>query len=212
VKQNEPDVYERADKIMLPGDFIAMKLTGEITTSVSALSEGIFWDFKKDKLSKDIFEYFGFDKSIIPSIQPVFSSHGLLKKDVAEALALKPGIPVTYKAGDQPNNALSLNVLEPGDVAANAGTSGVIYGVSDELGFDKQSRINSFAHVNHTEENKRIGVLLCINGAGITNNWIKNNFTNNGDYKALNDAKIMDIDKIQTFFAKLSRKRKVQAA
>jgi xylulokinase len=188
VKENEPAIYEKIEKILLPGDFIAMQLTGDATTTSSAASEGIFWDFKKDKLSKDLFEYFGFNKSIIPSIQPVFSSHGLLKKDVAETLGLRTGVPVTYKAGDQPNNALSLNVMEPGEVAANAGTSGVIYGVSDELGFDKQSRINSFAHVNHTAENKRIGVLLCINGAGITNSWIKNSFANNGDYKALNDA------------------------
>jgi xylulokinase len=135
-----------------------------------------------------VFKYFDFDKSIIPSIQPVFASHGFLKKDIAEKLGLRPGIPVSYKAGDQPNNALSLNVLEPGEVAATAGTSGVIYGVSDQLSFDKQSRINSFAHVNHTEENKRIGVLLCINGCGITNRWIKNSFAADQGYDAMNKA------------------------
>jgi xylulokinase len=188
VKDNEPGVYEKIDKIMLPGDFIALQLTGELTTSVSALSEGIFWDFKKNKLSKDVFEYFGFDKNILPDIQPVFSTHGKLKQDIAETLSLSAGIPVTYKAGDQPNNALSLNVFEPGEVAAVAGTSGVIYGVSDQLGYDKQSRINSFAHVNHTGEKPRIGVLLCINGAGITNRWIKQNFATGGDYNAMNNA------------------------
>jgi xylulokinase len=188
VKENEPEIYEKVDKVMSPGDFIALQLTGELTTSVSALSEGIFWDFKKNKLSKDVFEYFGFDKNIIPTIQPVFSSHGKLKKDIAEALSLSAGIPVAYKAGDQPNNALSLNVFEPGEVAAVAGTSGVIYGVSDQLNYDKQSRINSFAHVNHTEENPRIGVLLCINGAGITNRWINQNFAAGSDYEAMNEA------------------------
>lgn len=187
VKENEPNVYEKIDKIMLPGDFIAMQLTGETTTSIAALSEGVFWDFKKNKLSKDVFEYFGFDKSIIPAIEPVFASHGLVQKNVAANLGLRDGIPVSYKAGDQPNNALSLNVLEPGEVAATAGTSGVIYGVSDQLGYDKQSRINSFAHVNYSEENTRIGVLLCINAAGITNRWIKNNFVQEHGYVELND-------------------------
>jgi xylulokinase len=187
VKENEKDIYEKIDKIMLPGDFIAMQLTGDTTTSIAALSEGIFWDFKKNKLSKDIFGYFGFDKDIIPEIQPVFASHGLLKKKVASNLGLREGIPVSYKAGDQPNNALSLNVLEPGEVAATAGTSGVIYGVSDELDYDKQSRINSFAHVNYSEENPRIGVLLCINAAGITNRWLKNNFAQDDGYMKLND-------------------------
>jgi len=188
VKANEPEVYKRIDKIMLPGDFIAMKLTGEISTSISALSEGIFWDFKNNQLSDDIFNYFGFDKKIIPAIQPVFSAHGNVKAAIANSLLLQPGIPVTYKAGDQPNNALSLNVLEPGEVAATAGTSGVIYGVSDALTFDPQSRVNTFAHVNYTTEKIRTGVLLCINGTGILNRWVKNSFSPAADYKAMNEA------------------------
>lgn len=173
VKRNEPEIYEKIDKMMLPGDFIAMKLTGEISTSISALSEGVFWDFKKNALSEDVMGYFGFDKSIIPEIKPVFAEHGYLGKNQAELLSLKIGIPVSYKAGDQPNNALSLNVLKPGEVAANGGTSGVIYGVSDQLTFDPESRVNSFAHVNYSRENKRVGVLLCINGTGILNRWTK---------------------------------------
>jgi xylulokinase len=174
VKQNEPEVYERVDKFMLPGDFIAMKLTGEITTTVSALSEGIFWDFINNEISKDIMQYFGFSSSMIPAMHPVFSGHGGLLESVAARLSLRSGIPVSYKAGDQLNNAFSLNVLNPGEVAATAGTSGVIYGVSNKLTYDRQSRINSFAHVNHTDLKKRVGVLLCINGAGISNRWIRN--------------------------------------
>ncbi|MBS1567268.1 MAG: carbohydrate kinase, partial [Bacteroidetes bacterium] len=148
VKQNEPGIYARIHKVMLPGDFIALRLTGESTTSISALSEGIFWDFEAQQLSDDVFNYFKFDKALIPEIKPVFAPHGYVRSDVAQALSLKAGIPVTYKSGDQPNNALSLNVLEPGEVAATAGTSGVIYGVSDELTYDPQSRVNTFAHVN----------------------------------------------------------------
>ena len=186
VKANEPEIYERIDKAMLPGDFIAMKLTGEATTTMSALSEGILWDFKEHSLSKDVLNYFDFDPAFFPNQQPVFSEHGTLKEIVASRLSLKPGIPVTYKAGDQPNNALSLNVLQPGEVAATAGTSGVIYGVSERLEYDPQSRINSFAHVNHEQNKNRIGVLLCINGAGIFNRWIKNMFGAQHSYETLN--------------------------
>lgn len=186
VKQNEPEIYERIDKVMLPGDFIAMKLTGETTTTASALSEGIFWDFKSHSISKDVLSYFDFESSFFPSLQPVFAGHGALKDTVASRLSLTTGIPVTYKAGDQPNNALSLNVLQPGEVAATAGTSGVIYGVSDRMEYDPQSRINSFAHVNHAQKKNRIGVLLCINGAGIFNRWIKNMFGAQHTYQTLN--------------------------
>jgi xylulokinase len=173
VKEAEPQVYERISKVMLPGDYIALKLTGDVTTSASALSEGVFWDFQKDEVSGAIMSHFEFSNSFIPKINPVFSEHGKLQKEVAELLGLSEGIPVTYKAGDQPNNALSLNVLQPGEVAATAGTSGVIYGVSDQLTYDQQSRINTFAHVNHAPDNKRLGVLLCINGTGILNRWVR---------------------------------------
>jgi xylulokinase len=165
-----------------------MKLTGEITTSISALSEGIFWDFKSQQLSDEVFNYYGFDKSVIPAIQDVFSNHGTVKKDIAEALSLSDTVTVTYKAGDQPNNALSLNVLEPGEVAATAGTSGVIYGVIDQLAYDPKSRVNTFAHVNHTATQNRLGVLLCINGTGILNRWIKNISGDNLSYSELNTA------------------------
>jgi xylulokinase len=187
VKQNEPGIYDQVDKIMLPGDFIAMKLTGEITTSVSALSEGIFFDFVNNRLSKDILDYFGFNKNLFPAIHQVFSNHGTLSRSVAEKLRLKVGIPITYKAGDQPNNALSLNVLNPGEVAATAGTSGVIYGVSDQLTYDPQSRVNTFAHVNYTEQQKRLGVLLCINGTGRLYNWIKTLLGPSVSYSQMNE-------------------------
>ncbi len=173
VKNNEPEIYKLVYKMMLPGDFIAMKLTGEITTTSSALSEGIFWDFKEDKISEDILQHYDIDKSIIPKIYPLFSEHGRLLPEMSTLLSLTENIPVTYKAGDQLNNALSLNVLQPGEVAATAGTSGVIYAVTDKLIADKFSRVNAFVHVNHTNDKKRIGVLLCINGTGIMNSWIK---------------------------------------
>lgn len=188
VKEHEPHIYEQVDKVMLPGDFIAMKLTGEITTSPSALSEGVFWDFKNGELSKDVMDNFGFHSSIIPTIKNVFEEHGLLSVAIAQHLSLPANIPVTYKAGDQPNNAFSLNVLQPGEVAATAGTSGVIYGVGDTLSYDQQSRINGFAHVNHTAEQTRIGTLLCINGTGIANSFSKKLLAADKTYPIVNEA------------------------
>ena len=187
VKEYEPKVFAQIHKIMLPGDFIAMQLTGEITTSIAALSEGIFWDFKSNCISKDVLNYFGFDESIFPTVKDVFSNHGALSASIANTLSLKAGIPISYKAGDQPNNALSLNVLEPGEVASTAGTSGVIYGVGNTLSYDIQSRVNSFAHVNHTSAENRIGMLLCINGTGILNSWVKKYIGANTNYTTMNE-------------------------
>ncbi len=186
VKENEPALYEKIDKIMLPGDFISMKLTGTITTSPSALSEGVLWDFEADQISDSILSVFGFDASLIPPVQPVFSEHGKVTHRMARQLGLPEGIPVTYKAGDQPNNAFSLNVMEPGEMAATAGTSGVVYGVSDKISFDPASRVNSFAHVNHTKNQPRIGILLCINGTGILNSWLRNQVFAKSSYNEIN--------------------------
>jgi xylulokinase len=188
VKENEPDIYAQCYKIMLPGDYLAMKFTGDICTTASGLSEGIFWDFKKNEVSKDILGVYGFSENIIPEIKPTFSVHGKIKKEIASETGISNDAVISYKAGDQPNNALSLNVLEPGEIAATAGTSGVVYAVSDQVSFDPASRINSFAHVNHGVENHdRIGILLCINGTGILNRWIKEQMGSNLSYSEMNN-------------------------
>lgn len=186
VKENEPGIFEKIYKIMLPGDYIAMKMTGEVITSFTGLSEGIFWDFINNRLSGEIMDVFGFNPKLVPEQKASFSIQGYLKKDIASELGLPTGIPVSYRAGDQPNNALSLNVLNPGEVAATAGTSGVIYGVTDQKKFDPQSRVNTFLHVNHSVDNQRLGVLLCINGTGILNSWLKRNTGNNHSYDEMN--------------------------
>ncbi|MCL1933887.1 MAG: FGGY family carbohydrate kinase [Candidatus Azobacteroides sp.] len=180
VKENEPKVYEQTDKLMLPGDYIGMRLTGDIVTTVEGLSEGIFWDFKKNCLSEEIMQYFGFDKNFIPDIKPTFGIQGVVSAEAAKELGLKKGTPVCYRAGDQPNNALSLNVFNPGEIASTAGTSGVVYGVLGQVNYDPLSRVNTFAHVNHTPKQIRLGVLLCINGTGILNSWMKRNMVASG--------------------------------
>ena len=175
IKENEPEIFEKIYKIMLPGDYIAMKLTGEICTTVSGLSEGMFWDFKNNCVADFLMDYYGFDK-------------GRVTAAAAKELGLKEGIPVTYRAGDQPNNALSLNVFNPGEIASTAGTSGVVYGVNGKVNYDPKSRVNTFAHVNHTAEQTRLGVLLCINGTGILNSWIKRTVVPEGvSYAQMND-------------------------
>lgn len=186
VKENEPELFNKVYKIMLPGDFIAMKLTGEIQTTVSGLSEGIMWDFKENALADILFKNYGFPTEIIPEIVPTFSVQSQISTGIAKELGLSAKTTISYRAGDQPNNALSLNVLNPGEIATTAGTSGVVYGVSDEIKYDPQSRVNTFAHVNYTRENPRLGVLLCINGTGILNAWLKRMVGENLSYEDMN--------------------------
>ncbi len=188
VKENEPQIFEKIHKIMLPGDYIAMKLSGVINTTISGLSEGMLWDFKMKKPANFLIDYFGFSEDIIANIVPTFSVQGEVCAEAAAELGLKEGTPISYRGGDQPNNALSLNVFNPGEIASTAGTSGVVYGVLGGVGYDKKSRVNTFAHVNYTKDLDRLGVLLCINGTGILNAWVRRNVAPEGiSYSDLND-------------------------
>ena len=188
VKANEPVLYDMIDKIMLPGDYIAMRLSGEICTTPSGLSEGMLWDFKENSPADLLMSYYGIGRSMLPKIVPTFSEQGRVCSASAAELGLAEGTPITYRAGDQPNNALSLNVFNPGEIASTAGTSGVVYGVLGNVNYDPKSRVNTFAHVNHTMEHPRLGVLLCINGTGILNSWMKKNVVADGiSYPDMNE-------------------------
>lgn len=187
VKENEPALFDRIDKIMLPGDYIAMKLSGEVKTTISGLSEGMLWDFKTKKPAKFLLDYFGFDENMLADIVPTFAIQSVVSKEAAVELGLKEGTPISYRAGDQPNNAISLNVFNPGEIASTAGTSGVVYGVLGDVNYDTKSRVNTFAHANYTTELDRLGVLLCINGTGILNAWVHRNITPNMGYAEMND-------------------------
>ncbi len=180
---NEPEIYRKIHKAMLPGDYIAMVMTGEIKTTPSGVSEGIMWDFPKQGLANFVLDYYGISEDLIPTVVPTFSVQGELSRKPAEQLGLKPGTRVAYRAGDQPNNALSLNVLSPGEIAATAGTSGVVYGVGDKANYDSRSRVNTFVHVNHTADNPRYGVLLCLNGTGILNSWLRHHAMGFGEHE-----------------------------
>lgn len=196
VKENEPELFQQVDKIMLPGDYIAMRLSGECNTTASGLSEGMLWDFQANRPAKFLLDYFGFPETILPTVVPTFSIQSAVSRTAAEELGLSEGTPISYRAGDQPNNALSLNVFNPGEIAATAGTSGVVYGVLGEVNYDPKSRVNTFAHVNHApspsgkagEGTNRLGVLLCINGTGILNAWMRRTVAPEGiSYNEMND-------------------------
>jgi len=187
VKENEPELFRQIDKVMLPGDYIAMKLTGEAQTTISGLSEGMMWDFKAKRPAKFLLDYFGFEDSLLAEVVPTFGIQSVVSEEAARELGLKAGTPIGYRAGDQPNNAVSLNVFNPGEIASTAGTSGVVYGVLGDVNYDPESRVNTFAHANYTTATDRLGVLLCINGTGILNAWMHRNVTSDLSYSEMND-------------------------
>ncbi|QJX48937.1 carbohydrate kinase [Hymenobacter taeanensis] len=173
VKENEPAIYAQIHKIQLPGDYIAYQMTGQMQTTVSGLSEGVFWNFREQAIAQDLLDYYGISRDLLPEVVATFSEQGRLTAEAAQELGLHAGTPISYRAGDQPNNAFSLNVLHAGEIAATAGTSGVVYGISETPTADPRSRVNAFVHVNSTQEQPKNGVLMCMNGTGILNSWLR---------------------------------------
>ena len=186
VQLNEPDIYKKIKKFMLPGDYIAYRFTGTINTTLSGLSEGVFWNFKKKEPASFLLDYFGISEELIPDITETFGYQAEVNDQGEKESQIARGTPILYRAGDQPNNALSLNVFNPGEIAATGGTSGVVYAITDNLPVKESSRVNNFAHVNYdVEKEARIGKLLCINGAGIQYRWLLNNLSVNS-YEEMN--------------------------
>ena len=188
VKENEPEIYSKIARVVLPGDYIALKLTGEAVTTVSGLSEGIFWDYKMNGIAESLLDFYGIDQALLAPRVPSFGDQGKLQNTAAEMLGIAAGVPVCYRAGDQPNNAFSLQVMEPGEIAATAGTSGVLYGIGDQPSFDRLSRVNPFVHVNHRADNPRYGVLMCLNGTGSLNSWLRREFFPDESYESINSG------------------------
>ena len=186
VKENEPDTYRKIYKFMLPGDYIAFKMSDIVNSTRNGLSEGILWDYKENKVAEWLLNYYKIDTSLTPKIVENFTNQGEITSKAANETGLLAGTPITYRAGDQPNNALSLNVLKNGEVAATGGTSGVVYAVTNKLNSNESTRINHFAHVNYSNKNQLIGKLLCINGAGIMYKWLKTN-TSAKSYQEMNN-------------------------
>ena len=185
VKRNEPGIYQNIYKILLPGDYISYKLSGEISSTINGLSEGMFWDFKENKIANWLLDYYNIDNDLIPDVVENFTDQCYVSSSGSKDTGLEKGIPIRYRAGDQPNNAMTLNVLNIGEIAATGGTSGVLYALTDSIKSKESLRLNNFAHVNYSDSNKLIGKLLCINGAGIQYKWIKN-LTSAKNYDEMN--------------------------
>lgn len=187
IKENEPEVFDKAFKFCLPGDYIAYRLSGEVSTTETGLSEQILWNFRDSRLAEEVLDCYGLSEDLVPDVVPAIGIQAYTGKETEKLLGIREGTPISYRSGDQPNNAFSLNVLNPGEIAATAGTSGVVYGVIDEPKADTLSRVNTFLHVNHTAQARRYGVLLCINGTGIMNAWVKRNFAAGMNYPQMNE-------------------------
>lgn len=180
VRDNEPAVFAKVARILLPGEWLAFRLTGRAVTTASGLSEGVFWDFAANTPAAPVLDWLGIDTGCLGEILPTFGHQGAIQREAAEALGLAEGTPVSYRAGDQPNNALSLGALDPGEIAATCGTSGVVYAVGDQPCGDSAGRWNVFAHVSHTVAAPRYGALLCLNGAGSSLRWLRHQFAAGG--------------------------------
>lgn len=173
VRRYEPELFAQARHALLPGDYIAVQLTGEPATTDCGLSEMALWHATEGRLAHEVLDALALDAALLPPRVPVAGEQGKLTPQAAAQLGLPAGIPLAYRCGDQPNNALALGALDPGEAAATAGTSGVVFAVTDNPLADPRQRVNTFLHVNHSPQQPHYGVLLCLSGAACSYRWLR---------------------------------------
>ncbi|HOD80027.1 MAG TPA: xylulokinase [Phycisphaerae bacterium] len=170
VRRNEPKIYDKIAHMLLPKDYIRLRLTGEFVGDVSDMSGTLILDQKKRNWSKKIISTFQLDQRILP---PVVESHeitGRLTADVAEQLGLSAGTPVVGGGGDQPAGAVGNGVVVEGLTSATMGTSGVVYVHSSGYRTDPQSRVGTFCSCVQDE----YCLFGCILSAGGSFQWFRN--------------------------------------
>mgnify|MGYP002514037786 CR=1 FL=1 len=166
VKNKEPENFARIEKIMLPKDYIAYKLSGSFCTDVSDASGMLVFDVKNKCWSKEMLDICGIREEQMAKIYESYEAVGTLKADVAAELGLPETVKVVAGAGD--NAAAAVGTGTVGDAMCNIslGTSGTIFISSKEFGVDKNNALHAFAHADG-----KYHLMGCMLSAASCNKW-----------------------------------------
>ncbi|WP_136689820.1 xylulokinase [Halorhabdus amylolytica] len=164
VQEHEPEVFERTEKILLPKDFIRLKLTGEFATDVSDASGTLLLNVGERDWSTEILETLDIPRELLPEVYESPKVTGEITDAVSERTGLPAGTPVVAGAGDNAAGAVGSGVVEDGDVWGSIGTSGVIFVATDEERTDPDGRVHTFCHAVPGKWHA-MGVMLAAGGA-----------------------------------------------
>ncbi len=172
VKNNEPDIYEKVRKILLPKDYIRYKLTGEFATEVSDASGMQFMDIANRKWSDEVLTKLGIDKSYLADLYESQEISGRINSGSAKLTGLKEDTPVVGGAGDQAAGAIGNGIVKPGIISSTIGTSGVVFAYSDKVTIDPKGRVHTFCHAVPGTWH----IMGVTQGAGLSLKWFRDNF------------------------------------
>lgn len=186
VKNNEPEIFERTAKIMLPKDYVRFKLTGEFATEVSDAGGMQLMDIPNRCWSSEVLGKLEIDIEKLPKLYESQQVSAKVSKEAAELTGLSEGTAVVGGAGDQAAGAVGNGIVKPGVVSSTIGTSGVVFAYLDKISIDPAGRVHTFCHAVPNAWH----VMGVTQAAGLSLKWFRDNFCN----EEINVAKLMGVD------------------
>jgi xylulokinase len=185
VKNNMPNVFQQIEHIMLPKDYIRLKLTGEYATDYSDASGMLLLDVENKRWSQPMCEYLGVDEGKLPKLYESYEVTGVVTDDVLNELGLTGEILVVGGAGDQAAGAIGTGTVEEGIVSVTLGTSGVVFSAHESYTVDKDCRLHAFCHASGSYHS--MGVML--SAASCLKWWVERINKENDTVSLLEEAK-----------------------
>jgi xylulokinase len=169
IRDHEPRLYERAAHLLLPKDYVRLRLTGEFATDVSDASGTLVFDVVNRRWSEEVLEILQIDRAILPVARESVEVSGAISSEAALLTGLRARTPVMAGAGDQAASAVGNGIVSPGLASATLGTSGVIFSYTDSPKMDPQGRVHTFCHAVP----RKWHVMGVTQGAGLSLRWFR---------------------------------------
>ena len=184
VKNHEPQIYEKIAHVLLPKDFIRLRLTGEFAAEVSDASGTSLLDVRKRDWSQPMLDALQIPREWLPKVYESPEVTGIISEAAAKRTGLRAGTPVVGGAGDQAAAGVGCGIVTRGRVSESLGTSGVVFAHSDEAFFDPEMRIQTFCHAVPGAWH----MMGCVLSAGGSLRWYRDTFANGTPYDVLTEA------------------------
>ena len=177
VRDSEPQIWERFRRVLLPKDYVRLRMTGAHAMDVADASGTLMLDVAQRRWSEEMMAAAGLPLSCLPKLYESPEICARVSEAGAAHTGLKPGTPVVAGAGDQAGGAVGMGIVRAGAVSATIGTSGVVFAATDSPAMDVKGRVHTFCHAVPG----RWHVMGVTQAAGLSLHWLRDLLKNSGD-------------------------------
>ncbi len=169
VRAHEPEAWRHVRHVLLPKDFVRLRLSGEYATDVADASGTLLLDVARRQWSREMVDLAGLDPTILPRLFESQDVCARVSREAAAATGLVEETPIVAGAGDQAAGAIGMGITRPGTVSVTIGTSGVVFAATDRPALDPGGRLHTFCHAIPD----RWHVMGVTQAAGLSLRWLR---------------------------------------